>query len=161
MDVTNELLERFLAFSAEVTAFTRFDLAGTGQAESYLDVVRRVVGDDVLGELLDVYDGVVAAEPDDRTARAGVLTRRILSDEKFGPVARNVIKLWYVGVWYQLPPEWGEAFGVPENDGTFTASPQAYPEGLLWKAVGANPPGAKAPGYGSWAHPPRIPAIPR
>jgi hypothetical protein len=35
----------------------------------------------------------------------------------------------------------------------------AYTEGLLWVAIGANPPGAKAPGYGSWARPPQIPAF--
>ena len=41
-----------------------------------------------------------------------------------------------------------------------TASPQAYPDALLWRAVGSNPPGAKAPGYASWAHPPVFPPIP-
>ena len=29
----------------------------------------------------------------------------------------------------------------------------------LWVAIGANPPGAKAPGYGSWAYPPQIPGF--
>ena len=34
-------------------------------------------------------------------------------------------------------------------------SPQAYQEALAWVSVGVNPPGAKQPGFGSWARPPR------
>jgi len=33
-------------------------------------------------------------------------------------------------------------------------SPASYTEGLLWPTIGANPPGAKAPGFGTWAYPP-------
>jgi hypothetical protein len=165
---TADLSQRFLAFSSEVTAFTMFDLQGTGQAESYLSTVIRVIGEDQLTELLDAYDRVMhstrgneASQPGgQRNARARALRAEVFSSEKLGPIARNIIKLWYVGVWYELPPEWSEHFGMRENDGTFTASPQAYPEGLLWVAVGSNPPGAKAPGYGSWAGPPVIPPIP-
>jgi len=146
------LSARFLAFSSEVTAFSVFDLQGTGQAESYRSTVIRVVGEETLAELLDTYA---------RTAhRPRTLDADIFSNEKLGPIARNIIKLWYVGVWYTLPPEWVDRFGALENDGTFTASSDAYPEGLLWRAIGANPPGARAPGYGSWAHAPVIPAIP-
>jgi hypothetical protein len=152
----NGLPERFLAFSAEVTAFSIFDLQGTGQAEAYLSAVRDVVGEEVLGELLDAYGRAADESADDPAARAGLLYRDIFSSEKLGPIARNIIKLWYVGVWYELPPEWTESFGVLEKNVTFVVSPAAYTEGLLWRAIGANPPGAKAPGYGSWSAPPRI-----
>jgi hypothetical protein len=142
------LSERFLAFSSTVTAFSVYDLQGGGQADSYLSTVVRVVGEQTLVELLDAYDRAASLEAD------------VLSDSKLGPIARNIIKLWYAGVWYGLPPEWNDTFGARENDGIFTASAGAYPEGLLWRAIGANPPGARAPGYGSWAHPPVIPPIP-
>ena len=158
-----DLARRFLAFSAEVTAFTVFDLYGTGQAMSYLETVARVVGEGLLAELLDAYDrtdGRADPASADRQARATALEAEIFSNEKLGPIARNIIKLWYVGVWYELPLDWTDSFGTLENDGTFTASPAAYPEGLLWRAIGANPPGAHGPGYGSWAQPPRIPPIP-
>jgi hypothetical protein len=153
---TDSLLERFLALSAEVTAFSAFDLQGTGQAEPYLSSVADLVGDEVLGELLDAYGRAADESADDPAARARLLYRDIFSSEKLGPIARNIIKLWYVGVWYELPPEWTESFGAYENNVTFVVSPAAYTEGLLWRAIGANPPGAKAPGYGSWAVAPRI-----
>jgi hypothetical protein len=147
------LLQRFLDFSAEVTAFSTLDLYGTGQAESYLSTVMNVVGEKALKELLDAYERVPQTDPQ---ARAGLLCQDVFSSEKLGPIARNVIKLWYAGVWYRLPREWTESFGAQEGDGTFVVSPAAYTEGLMWRAIGANPPGAKAPGYGSWAAPPRI-----
>jgi hypothetical protein len=149
--------DQFLAFSAEVTGFSTFELLGTGQAESYLASVAAVVGEEVLGELLEAYGRVGTGAGEDRKAR---LYRDIFSSEKLGPVARNIIKMWYVGAWYELPPEWTESFGALDGDVTFFVSPAAYTEGLLWRTIGANPPGAKAPGYGSWAAPPRIPRIP-
>ena len=33
-------------------------------------------------------------------------------------------------------------------------SAEAYMEGLLWRAAGTHPQGAKQPGYGSWSFPP-------
>ncbi len=149
-------LQRFLAFSAEVTGFTIFDLTGTGQAESFLTTVSDVVGEEFVGELLDAYDGASEQAQDDPARLDSLLRRDIFSDEKLGPIARNVIKLWYVGIWYQLPREWMELYGVRDANDMFTVSAAAYTEGLLWPAIGANPPGAKGPGYGSWAAPPRL-----
>jgi hypothetical protein len=149
-------LQRFLAFSAEVTGFTRFDLVGTGQAQSYLSTVNRVVGEKFLDDLLDAYDEVCEQVQDDPARMDSLLRREIFSDEKLGPIARNVIKLWYVGIWYQVPRDWMEEFGEWDANDMFTVSAAAYTEGLLWPAIGANPPGAKGPGYGSWGAPPRL-----
>ena len=151
MSGDGDLAQHFIGFSAEVTAFSAFDLYGTGHAEVYQSVVTRVAGEAVLTGLLDAYDRAVAASAEAATARAATaaadvtaarsraLAAEVFSDEKLGPVARNIIKLWYTGIWYELPTAWTDAFGALANDGTFTASPQAYPEALLWRAVGANP----------------------
>lgn len=182
------VLDRFVAFSTQATAFSAVDLWGTGQAAAYLAVVTDEVGEPVLRELLDAFD--VADE-------SGGLDGEIFDSPKLGPLARNIIKLWYSGVWYELPPEWAasgaQVTGVPapraaehrvqrephrmaahaladgqgplEQQGrqrapartaAFVVSPAAYTEGLVWRAIGAHPAGAKAPGYASWAQPPDI-----
>lgn len=148
--------DKFLALSAEITAFTTFDLLGTGMADAYLTAVIDVVGEATVAQLLDAWERVRRAGPDLEEN----LRREIFGDEKLGPIARNIIKLWYIGTWYQLPYAWTQTFGALEKDVTFVVSPAAYVEGLLWPAIGSHPPGAKAPGYGSWATPPVIPAIP-
>jgi hypothetical protein len=150
-------LERFLAFSSEVTAYSVFELRGTGLAETYLATVEDVVGRPVLDALLDRYDAAVAGAGDG--PRQDLLRRDVFSDPWLGPVARNIVKMFYLGIWYEFPHAWTEAYGALRRNVTFTVSATAYTEGLLWPSIGANPPGAKAPGYGSWALPPRIPAV--
>lgn len=152
-------LERFLAFSAVVTAFSVLRLQGTGLAEEYLSTVDDVVGAEVTDELLKAFAGAVQVAKGDESALQNLLRRDIFSDEKLGPVARSIIKVWYIGTWYELPPDWTDTFGAWERNFTFVVSSAAYTEGLLWPAIGANPHGAKGPGYGSWAGPPLIPDV--
>ena len=151
-------LERFLAVSAELTAYSVFELHGTGVAEAYLAAADSVVGPEVVNAVLDRYVSV-AATGATGPELADLLRRELFSDPKLGPVVRNVVKMWYLGIWYELPRAWTEAYGALPKNVTFTVSAAAYTEGLLWPAIGANPPGAKAPGYGSWAQPPRIPVV--
>jgi hypothetical protein len=137
----------FLEFSAAVTGFSQFHLQGTGQAALYFNTVRGIVGGQIFEELLQTFHdyGVDA----------------VLMSGKLGPIARNIIKLWYIATWEQLHSEWRERFGVPVNDGTFIAAPYAYPEALVWSAIGVNPPGAKAQGYGTWSDPPSVSLLPQ
>jgi hypothetical protein len=147
-------LDAFIAISVELTCFKSYELLGTGMAGAYLDTLDKVVGAPVADELFVAYAAVSTIEGD---KRAAAMRRSILGNEKVGPIARNIIKLWYVGTWFALPTVWQERFGPADADGTFVVSPTAYIEGLLWRAAGAHPPGARAPGFGSWKHPPHIP----
>ncbi len=157
MATTPDDLRSFLKLSSTLTGFNEFQLMGTGQAEAYLATARGVVGGGPVDELLRRYDRISADASDDVERLHRSLRADILSDELVGPIARNLIKLWFIGTWYQLPSAWRDAFGTSERDVTFVVSPASYTEGLLWPAIGANPPGAKGPGYATWADPPRIP----
>lgn len=150
----DETLGAFLELSAVLTGFTTFRLRGTGQAEAYLATLHEVVGEATVTALLAAWRSVAVEAEVDRALRLD-----ILSDERLGPVARNLIKLWYVGTWNALPADWREAYAATDRDRTFVVSPEAYTEGLLWPAIGANPSGAKPLGYGMWATPPRIEAV--
>ena len=80
-----ERLESFIELSEALTGFSRVQLLGTGMAEEYLRAVEEAVPAPVLEELLAAGDAVT-----------------ILEDAKLGPVARNVILLWYCGTWTAL-----------------------------------------------------------
>jgi uncharacterized protein YjbI with pentapeptide repeats len=57
-----------------------------------------------------------------------------------GPTAsQRLICLWYTGLWDNI-----------------LVDPQAYREGLLWRAIETNPPGSRPPGYGTWALEPSL-----
>jgi hypothetical protein len=152
----DDQLQEFVALSAAVTGFTQFDLHGTGQAEAYRRTVVEGAGEEVLDELLAAWRRIGDEAQEDDAATQRLLRREVFSDPKLGPVVRNVVKLWYVGIWYELPPAWIDAFGALEGNYTFMVSAAAYTQGMIWTAIGANPPGARGPGYASWAGPPRI-----
>lgn len=147
------MIDQFLALSIDLTGFTRFALQGTGLSDDYLHAAVTVVGQSTVDELLKRYAAIVSSSSG---SRADELRRRILGDEKLGPIARNLIKMWYIGIWEPLPDSWAERYGPIENNSGFMVSGNAYREGLLWLALGANPPGAKAHGFGYWSQPPKF-----
>jgi hypothetical protein len=145
----------FLELSAVLTGYGQADLLGTGMARRYYDETVSIVGEAIVGELLG------AAVSSRRRAGGGAreleeaIRRKILDDAKLGPVARNLIKMWYLGNWYQLPRAWREAHGERARDTDHVVSAAAYQEGLVWRAIGSHPPGAKQPGFGTWSQPPQ------
>jgi hypothetical protein len=132
-------LDRFVALSAALTGFRAVDLLGTGQARAYLDLLLSVAGDALGARLLE-------AQPEDAAA--------VLADPDLGPLARNLIVLWYLGQWDQMPRDWRDRHGAAPADVAHVASAAAFRAGLVWPAIGTHATSANAPGFGSWATPP-------
>lgn len=153
-----ELMEYFLDFSVAATGFSRFELQGTGQASLYFETVVEQIGEEILGELLQTFNELVQSA--EKEYKPAIFTEgldyKIMASGKLGPVARNIIKLWYIATWDSLPSQWQNWYATSEDNSPFIPSPQAYPEGLVWRAVGVNPPGAKPQGYGTWSDPPSV-----
>jgi hypothetical protein len=143
----------FLRLSEMLTGFTRVELLGTGMVEAYYDELIAVIGAREVGALLAAAQAVDRVSGSDDEIDAAIRSR-ILDDARFGPVARNVITMWYLGNWNQLPREWRNQFGAMSLDYDRVVSAKAYREGLVWPAAGTHPMGAKQPGYASWSVPP-------
>ncbi len=141
-----ERADQFLDISALLTGFGRVQLLGTGLLGSYLHAIDAVLPDGVLDELLDAFGRLPAGA--DREAAVG---SAILSDPKLGPVARNVILMWYCGSWTALPDAWRSAYGTSPLDTSHVVSADAYQVGLQWVAAGAHPAAARQQGFGAWA----------
>jgi hypothetical protein len=144
---------RFLELSTLLTGFGRVQLLGTGMLEDYLSAVAEALPAGILDELLAAYDRLPEG---DREAAAG---SEILDDPKLGPVARNVILLWYCGTWTPLPEDWRSVHGSSAMDTHRVVSPESYLAGLQWVAAGAHPVGARQQGYGAWAVPPEAAGV--
>ena len=158
MKTTTNEFKTFLKLSEKLTAFTAFELQGTGMAEHYYMTLGQVLSNEHFTDLLTTFESVIQSNSNEK-AIDQAFRHKILSNKKRGPIARNIIKLWFIGTWYQLPASWLEEFGMQVEENTFVVSPTAYQEGLLWRTIGAHPMGAKAPGYGTWAKPPEIPTF--
>jgi hypothetical protein len=150
----DEALQRFVALSAALTGYEEAELWGTGMVETYFDFTLRAAGPRVTGELLSAWADLASrgAHPSE-----SLLREALLAPARFGPVARNLVVLWYLGQWNQLPADWRDVHGAVVADQTGIVSPEAYTQGLVWEAIGTHPQGAKMPGYGSWALPPTTP----
>ncbi|WP_016956055.1 hypothetical protein [Catenovulum agarivorans] len=155
MEQQTQNIKHFIELSGALTDFNEFALNGTGQVAAYYQTLVDIVGQQLVDNLLSTYCSVYEISINEQMFLDG-LRKQILGDLKLGPVARNIIKLWYTGTWYQLPNTWRQAYGKSDNDITFFVSSASYMEGLLWHAIDANPSGAKGPGYGSWSQPPNI-----
>jgi hypothetical protein len=153
--MTNSDHEAITSLSVTLTGFSAFHLRGTGLIETYTKHLSNRMGPKAFNRLLAAHAEVSAAT--DATAQARAMRHLILSDACLGPAARNLLKLWYVGVWHALPTEWHDRFGGALDDVDVVPCAASYTEGLLWPAIGTNPAGVKAQGYAMWAKPPRIP----
>lgn len=142
-----EAVAEFLRLSVILTGFAEYELLGTGMVAPYYDELLRIIGAREAGALFGAVSRVT--DGDDERFR-----EVILDSPRYGPVARNVLMMWYLGTWSQLPREWRNAYGATSYDTDHVVSAAAYREGLVWPAAGTHPMSAKQPGYGSWARPP-------
>jgi hypothetical protein len=138
--------EEFLAMSALLTGYGRVQLAGTGLTGAYLRVIDAALPAGVLDDLLGAFGRRLAQSPSSADG-----PEAILDDPRLGPVARNIILLWYCGTWTALSEAWHAAYGASRSDTTRVVSAQAYQGGLQWAAAGAHPAGARPQGFGAWS----------
>lgn len=144
-------LTDFLGLSACLTGFGRLRLLGTGVTEQYLRTLGAMLPPGVLERLLGSYRALPEGN-----GRDAALRERILDDAELGPVARNVIVLWYCGSWSKLPDDWRSADGAAALDHAHVVSAAAYLAGLQWSLSGGHPAGGLPQGYGAWATPPEV-----
>lgn len=146
----------FTDLSVELTGFDRVELAGTGLLEQHYDTLLRLIGEREAGHLLQAAAEALEADGEKHDGEA--LRTRVIGSRRYGPVIISLIKLWYLGSWYPLPGSYADVNGSTADDVEHVVSAQAYREALVWRAAGAHPMGAKAPGWGSWAEAPALPS---
>jgi hypothetical protein len=142
----NKRSELFIGLSERLTGFDRVTLLGTGMSAAYLRAMDAVLPDAMMDELLT-----------DSRSRDDAGLGELLDDARLGPVARNLILLWYCGTWTTLPDEWRAAYGSSPLDTNRVESADAYQAALQWVAAGAHPAGARQQGFGAWAVAPQAP----
>ncbi|WP_411075768.1 hypothetical protein [Streptomyces sp. cmx-4-7] len=152
-----------------MTGFSAFDLWGTGHAEEYYKTAVDQEGPEAIQRAITSDPHALPADP-----VVGSIVKLWYVGVWYGPglAGRVDVAAWTApgrsGAKPAVPDDSRPEEGLPGQhqageepprgeDGReppFVVSPDAYTEGLLWRAIGAHPSGAKAPGYGSWASPP-------
>lgn len=131
----NSHIKLFLEVSALLTGFSKTELKATGMLETYYNTIQKNMDkQDIDYFFLDVH-----ALLNDKSKKniEAVLASQFMAASAYNGLAKNIIILWYTGNW-----------------GNDVVSSASYIQGLMWNAAHTHPPGAKQPGYGSWAERP-------
>jgi hypothetical protein len=147
-------IDFFYDISLILTGYNRVKLNGTGQGELYFSTVKDILGKNLIKDFLSEYELLKSENKSPKALNKAIQTE-LFKDPKWGPVCKNIIKLWYMGKWYKMPTLWRENYTTSTLDEDKIITPNSYKEGLVWEAVGQHPPSAKQPGYGTWAFPPK------
>ncbi|NMO19858.1 sorbitol dehydrogenase [Pyxidicoccus fallax] len=142
-------LEQFVALSSALTGFTPdvlsppLDPTDPPLKQLYLDTADRH-GEATVDALLAAFDTL-------RGQPAQTIANTLLEVDNPTPsatalMARSIIKLWYVGSWY-------DTTSTSATDGT-VVSMNAYIGGLAWVAMQAHPMGYSELKFGYWNAPP-------
>ena len=142
-------LSPFLRISACLTGFEAAELQATGMAEKYLSVVTQATPADVLAQFFTEVERILQVGEINPAAVEPMIAASLFPLSCFGGLAQNIVFMWYTGQWQPTVDAKNVDLETVRN-----ISPNAYVQGLVWAAAETHPPGAKQPGYGSWAKPP-------
>ena len=164
----NEFLTLFYKISAPLTGYNEADLMGTGVGEQYLVTLLGLgypkQGECIYQETSDLADKVKGYGAARDLLKTATVDEKLFKDQLTEPLVSNIISMWYTATWTALPSNWWTKYVIDASSGmlmpehkqeTFIVSSEGYRNGLIWNAMETHPMGAKQPGWGTWAKPPK------
>lgn len=133
LNVDDYYFDVFMSVSEALTGFPVNELQSTGLAETYYIHILKKLEAATFEEFLTVSMNIFEKSSSPEQLKAAIASE-IMDNPGMNEMAVQVITLWYLGTWE----------GAYIND-------LSYQEGLVWNVMHAHPPGAKQPGFKSWA----------
>lgn len=145
-------LETFVNLSVILTGFSKTTLQPTHDtlklSEEYFNTLKKEIPANDLDLLSKAVQPLMENNKDiDLLA----FQKQIMDDQQLGPIAKNIIQMWYVGIWYYIPFQSGNGYII---------SDKAYTHGLVWTAMQAHPMGYSEENFGYWDEAPAPIVIP-
>ncbi len=125
----------FLEVSALLTGFSETELKATGMLEVYYNTILQNTVTDATNYFFRDLEALLTNPKRTEKSVEAALAAEFMPSSSYSGLAQNTIMLWYTGNW-----------------GPNVVSAESYIQGLMWDAGHSHPPGAKQPGYGSWAN---------
>lgn len=155
-DVITKFEETFRQMSSVFTGFSPADIQGTGLTNQFFETIHNNLGNDSFVELMILFRRL-EQQSNNNEELTKKLRHEIFASPKHGPLARNIIQLWYTGNWNSLSQSWVSTYGPINNNQTYVVSAEGYLNGLVWPAIGAHPMGGKQEGFATWSFTPPTP----
>lgn len=152
----SDRIDFFYDLSEVLTGYKRIRLYATGQGDFYFATLNEILGTDLITELLVEFESLVeqSNKPPYEQLKS-LIRQKMFENHKWGPICKNMIKMWFMGNWYKMPDYWREDYVNSTADIDKVLSANTYIEGLVWAAMERHPKSAKQPGFGTWAFPPQ------
>lgn len=131
----NSNSQLFLEVSALLTGFNETELKATGMAETYYNTILQNTDKESVAYFFLDLKTLLKDSKHTKAEIEATLATEFMPISSYSGLAKNIIILWYTGNW-----------------GNNVVSAASYIQGLMWDAAHTHPPGAKQPGYGSWAN---------
>ncbi|GAB1541911.1 hypothetical protein NUACC21_45840 [Scytonema sp. NUACC21] len=145
-------LKNFVELSGILTGYSATHLMPVidpiGIAKVYWEFLQTQteVSQDLINQLLKIFEDIKAQPGIKYEEKVKAVKEKILDDSALLPVARRIIRLWYLSTWYTSEP--------PKELGQ-VVSMNAYIKGLAWEAIQAHPMGYSELTFGYWAEKPK------
>jgi len=136
--------ELFVRISAQLTGFEEVELQGTGLVDLYYKTVITKNSASDLSLFFAEAAAILRETAGNEAQTIAQIQSRLIPDSCYNSLAKNIILMWYTGQWFTGTVS-------PSTINGTQISGESYVQGLMWTAGEAHPPGAKQPGYGSWA----------
>ncbi|ANF49079.1 hypothetical protein A0O34_00250 [Chryseobacterium glaciei] len=133
LNVDDYYYDVFMAISGTLTGFSANELQSTGLAETYYKHILGQIETATFLEFLNVSKSILENSFSQDQLRNAIQSE-IMADPGMQDMSNNIITMWYLGTW----------------EGTYV-NELSYKESLVWNVMHAHPPGAKQPGFKSWA----------
>lgn len=125
----------FLEMSALLTGFSTIELKATSMLETYYNTIMQNTSTQTTDYFFEAIEAILSKPNRTEESTNAAIASQLLPDYNYENLAKKIINLWYTGNW-----------------GLNVVSADSYVQGLMWDAGHTHPPGAKQPGYGSWAN---------
>lgn len=141
--------ELFLYISVFLTGFERVELEGTGMTDQYFNTICQESNAENLENFFAEVAAITLQAQGSEEKLLALIASNLIPNSSYQGLAKNIIYMWYTGQWEPTVNNPNANLQQVRN-----ISANAYIQGLMWPAAQTHPPGAKQPGYGSWAHMP-------
>lgn len=135
----------FINLSAALTGFQASKLSNPFDTQKVAEVYFEVVSDPknvdqaTFSKLLATFNQIAQQYPT-QPSQNEQITAQILNSSVLGPLAKNINRMWYLGVWYT----------DDKQQNGFVVSQLAYINGLVWEVMEAHPMGYSQENFGYW-----------
>lgn len=156
-------LSNFVNLSAVLTGYQPSDLYDDFDPEpvaiEYLAMLKSKVDAATVTNLITTFANINAQATPLTTESEFIaeIQMQIINDAQMGPVALNIVRMWYLSIWYEMnqpQPITGFSAGT-------VVSMNAYTKGLAWDAGQAHAMGYSEMHFGYWeTEPPPLPLPP-